>query len=321
LFLSAPRFVALAAGFALPLLATWLAFAATGGAQDLGYWPEDAQPITAAGALERAASYLLPWLVATAPLFWAWIRARPGLDEHARRLTDGLVVLALMPAFVGFRFFPHYFVPAVFALALGAAPAVALWSERPRAPESRVFLASTIVIAVGFAGANAWLWLGSSKVYREADPVYRTVAERLESDECFPGARLFVWGWAPAFYYEAGLRGARPASRFAVLAQAGLTGYVPGNPDGARLRAPRGPLEAAAHWDWLMADLRRTRPTYILDTAPAGIYSWDRYPLRDYPLLDRLIAEGYERTDEIDRVTVYRRRGCAARRDGAPRAD
>jgi hypothetical protein len=234
---------------------------------------------------------------------------------------DGLVLLALLPAFVGFRFFPHYFVPAVFALALGAAPAVALWSERPRAPESRVFLASTIVIAVGFAGANAWLWLGSSRVYREADPVYRTVAERLESDECFPGARLFVWGWAPAFYYEAGLRGARPASRFAVLAQAGLTGYVPGNPDGARLRAPRGPLEAAAHWDWLMADLRRTRPTYILDTAPAGIYSWDRYPLRDYPLLDRLIAEGYERTDEIDRVTVYRRRGCAARRDGAPRAD
>ena len=242
LLLCFPLFLALAAGFALPLLATWLAFAATGGAQDLVYWLlwrnllYAANPISAAGALERAASYLLPWLLATAPLFWAWTRARPGLDAHERRLTDGLIVFALLPALVGFRFFPHYFVPAVFALALGAAPAVAQWSERPRTRESRVFLASTLVIAFGFAGANAWLWLGHSGVYREADPVYRAVAERLEADECFAGARLFVWGWAPAFYYEAGLRGARPASRFAVLAQAGLTGYVPGNPDAAPSR-------------------------------------------------------------------------------------
>ena len=316
--------LALAAGFALPLLATWVAFAATGGARDLVYWLlwrnflYAANPITAAGALERAASYLLPWLLATAPLFWAWARARPGLEPHGRRLTDGLIVLALLPALAGFRFFPHYFVPAVFALATGAAPAVAQWSERPRARASRVFLASTLVIGFGFAGANAWLWLGHSGVYREADPVYRAVAERLEADECFRGARLFVWGWAPAFYYEAGLRGARPASRFAVLAQAGLTGYVPGNPDAAPSRESG---QAAAHWDWLMADLERSRPAYILDTAPAGIYHWDRYPLRDYPRLERLIAESYERNGEVARVSVYRRRGCAARREGAPRPD
>jgi hypothetical protein len=317
------RVLVLSAGFALPLLATGLAFAVTGGARDLAYWllwrnvVYAANPITAVGALDRAASYLLPWLLATAPLSWAWTRARPGLDEHGRRLTDGLVVLALLSALVGFRFYPHYFLPAVFALALGAAPAVARWSEWPPAREGRVFFASTLVIAVGFAGVNAWLWLGHSGVYHEADPVYRRVAERLEADECFPGSRLFVWGWAPAFYYEAGLRGARPASRFAVLAQAGLTDYVPGNPDPPRLRVPRTPVQVAAHWDWLMADLERTRPTYILDTAPAGIYHWDRYPTRDFPPLDRLIAESYERIDDVDRVSVYRRRGCAARRDGA----
>ena len=139
------------------------------------------------------------------------------------------------------------------------------------------------------------------------------MAERLEADECFPGSRLFVWGWAPAFYYEAGLRGARPASRFAVLAQAGLTGYVPGNPDGARRREPDEPVPAPAHWDWLMGDLERSRATYILDTSPAGLYRWNRYPLRDYPRLDRYVAEGYERIDDVSRVRVYRRRGCAAR--------
>jgi hypothetical protein len=272
-----------------------------------------ANPITVAGALGRAASYLLPWLLATAPLWWAWRSTRPVLDAHHRRLVDGLVVLGLLPALAGFRFFPHYFVPAVFALALGAGPAVARWWERPRERAGRVFLAATLVLALGFAGANAWLYLGDSHVYRETLPVYREVAERLAADECFPGSRLFVWGWAPAFYYEAGRRGARPASRFAVLAAAGLTGYVPGNPDGARRREPGEPDPAPAHWDWLMDDLRRTRATYVLDTAPAGLYRWNRYPLRDYPRLDRQVAEEYEPLDEVSRVRIYRRRGCAER--------
>jgi len=62
-----------------------------------------------------------------------------------------------------------------------------------------------------------------------------------------------------------------------------------------------------------MDDLERTEATYMLDTAPAGLYRWNRYPLRDYPRLDRYVAEGYERLDDVSRVRVYRRRGCAAR--------
>ena len=195
--------LALAAGFALPLLATWAAFAATGGAHDLQYWLVwrnvlyAANPITAAGALERAASYLLPWLLATAPLWWAWKSSRLDLDRHRRRLFDGLVVLGLLPAFAGFRFFPHYFVPAVFALALGAGPAVAGWWERPRERPARFFLAATLVLALGFAAANAWLYLGGTGVYRETDPVYHAVAERLEVDECFPGVVSSCGGGPP----------------------------------------------------------------------------------------------------------------------------
>ena len=62
-----------------------------------------------------------------------------------------------------------------------------------------------------------------------------------------------------------------------------------------------------------MADLERTRATYILDTAPAGLYRWNRYPLRDYPRLDHYVAESYDLVDEVSRVRIYRRRGCAAR--------
>jgi hypothetical protein len=319
-FIAPWRALALAAGFALPVAGTWAWFAATGGADDIVYWllwrnaVYAANPISLAAALGRAARYLLPWLLATAPLWWAWRHSRRDLDAHRRRLVDGLVWLGLVPTFAGFRFFPHYFVPVVLALALGAAPAAARWTQRPVARAGRVFLAATLALAGGFAVANAWLWLGDARVYRERDPVYLRVAERLAADSCFgAGSRLFVWGWAPAFYYEAGLRGARPASRFAVLAAAGLTGYVPGNPAGARRREPDEPAPAPAHWDLLMADFERTPPTYVVDTAPAGLYRWDRYPLSDYPRLGQYVAEGYEWMDDVDRVRLYRRRGCSAR--------
>jgi hypothetical protein len=310
------RMLALGAGFALPVFLAWAAFAATGGAHDMLYWllwrsaVYAAAPVGAAETVERAASYLLPWLLATAPLWWAWARSRPLLDVHRRRLVDALIAMGLASAFAGFRFYPHYFMPVGFALALGAAPAVAAWGERPRERAGRAFLAATLVLVVGFQVANAWLYLGGMRIYRETDPVYRATAERLARDACFPGSRLFVWGWAPGFYYEAGLRGARPASRFVVMAQSGLTRYVSGRQ--RRTPGERAAVPAPSHWDWLMQDLERAQATYILDTAPAGIYRWDRYPMPDYPRLDRYVEQHYEPLGSVGEVRLLRRRGCAA---------
>ena len=313
------------AGFLLPLAATVLAFAAAGGAGELAYWvllrnwAYAASPPSAREALGRAAGSLLPWLLAGAPLWWAWRRTRPLFTPRLRRLLDLLLALGLLPAFAGLRFFPHYLVPAGFALALGATPAVASWLERPLPRAGRAFLAASLGLALGFQAANAALYLGGLGVYRETDPVYRATAARLARDPCFPGSRLFVWGWAPAFYYYAGLAGARPASRFAVMAQAGLTGYVPGNLGSVRRRRPDEPTLEPSHWAWLMQDLERSRATYVLDTAPAGLYRWDRYPLRDYPGLDGYLRRRYQAVDSVSGVTVFRRIGCLAAGRGSPR--
>jgi hypothetical protein len=309
------RMLPLGAGFSLPLLLAWAAFAATGGAHDMLYWllwrsvAYAASPVSAGEAMERAASYLVPWLLTTSPLWWAWARSRALVDPHRRGLVDGLVVTSLVSAFAGFRFYPHYFIPAGFALALGAAPAVAGWFARPRERAARAFLAATLVVVIVFQGVNAWLYLGGSGVYRETDPVYRETVERLATDACFPGSRIFVWGWAPGFYYEAGLRGVRPASRFVVMAQSGLTRYV----SGRQRRTPGAPgdIPAPGHWDLLMGDLERNKATYVLDTAPAGIYRWDRYPVEEYPTLDRYLTERYEPLGSVRDVRIFRRRGCA----------
>jgi hypothetical protein len=307
--------LAVGLSFLLPLALAGAWFLAAGTWPDLVYWTllrnlvYTANPIPGREAAERAASYLLPWLLATSPLWWSWLRSRPILDAHRGRLLDALVVLSLLLACLGLRFYPHYFVPAGFVLAVGAAPAVAEWLVQPRSRSFRWFAAATVVLVAGFQVANAWLYLGGLRVYRETDPVYEATARRLARDPCFPGSRLFVWGWAPIFYYRAGLLGVRPASRFSVMAQAGLTGYISGNLESLERDEAEG---TSVHWDWLFEDLERTPATYILDTAPAGLYRWDRFPLADYPRLAAYVRGSYELLDTVGAVRLYRRRDCVA---------
>ena len=182
--------------------------------------------------------------------------------------------------------------------------------RQPLSRAGRLVIAWTAVILVGFTVANAVLYLGPpGTVYSERLPVYREVAERLRADACAPGATLFVWGFAPNLYYYADLR---PASRFVPLTQARLTGYIPGN-----LASNRGDIAAEAavvpaHWDWLMDDLDRRRATFIVDTAPANLYRWGRYPVSDFPRLQRYLDDQFELVETIREVRIYRRRGCEA---------
>jgi hypothetical protein len=154
--------------------------------------------------------------------------------------------------------------------------------------------------------ANAWLYSGRSRVYQETLPVFGEVAARLRRDACYGRGALFVWGFAPQLYLESGLP---PASRF-VVPQASLSGYVPGN------RATRSGgfderrLVSQAHWDLLMNDLASRRPAFVLDTAPANLHEWGRYPLRDFPRLDGFVRSGYDAVAIVDGVWVWRRRGC-----------
>ena len=144
--------------------------------------------------------------------------------EHGRGLTDGLVLLAVPPAIVGFRFFPHYFAhrPAsALALAAATAPAVARWFERPRALRGPRVFAATLVIAVGFSRRQRLALVSATRASTaRGDPVYRAVAKRLETDACFPGARLFVLGMGPRLLLRSRfMRWRAPrVSSFAVLA-------------------------------------------------------------------------------------------------------
>jgi len=309
---------ALAAGFALPLFVVWASFALTGGASDLLYWTVEwnlayaANPILPSEALLRAARSLLPFLAATAPLWWASWRGLRLLPATSRRLLAGLILSSLPAAFLGFRFFPHYFVQLYVPLSLAAAPAFDPLLRRPLSRIGRGLLAFTALLLGAFTAVNAWLYLGPAEVYTETRPVFQKVADRLRVDPCFARGTLFVWGYAPMFYVTSGLP---PASRF-VVPQASLSGYVAGN-----TASQRGELDTRAfinprHRALLLADLERKPPSFILDTTAAGLYHWERRGLETFPELAGYVAQGYESIDVVDGVNLLRRRACA--RQGAP---
>jgi hypothetical protein len=309
--------VALAAGFLTPSVAAWVYFASRGGEAPFVYWTLVTNAVYSANAvpprewLGRAAASVLPFLLVTAPLVWLWLRApREPADAYRFRLVAALVVVSLLAVAWGLRFFPHYFVPVYWPLALAAGPAAASLTL-PLQRAGAWLLVYTAAVWLGFTASTAVLYVGGwqkRRVYWETDPVYRRLAEHLQRDVCAHGATLFVWGYAPIVYYEARMP---PASRFVALSQSGLTGYVSGNRASLEARGPHAPGIVQHHWDLLLADLERSRATFIVDTAPAGIFRWDRFPLSDFPRLAAYVAAHYEDAGSVDRVRVYRRRGCS----------
>jgi 4-amino-4-deoxy-L-arabinose transferase-like glycosyltransferase len=303
------RLALLAAGGLLPPLVAWAIFAGLGAGDAFVYWnwthnlAYSANLASASETAERAAAYLLPFLLATLPLWWATWRSHRALGEYAATLVAALLALSALAALLGLRLFPHYFVPLYFPLALGAAPWAAEHVRCPLGRAGRAFVAWAAILLVGFTAANGYLYLLRDDVYAETRPAFSRVATRLREDRCFGEGPLFVWGWAPMFYTETRLP---PGSRF-LLVGSTLVGYVPANRDpsaGESLVRPQ-------HWDWLLEDLARRRPTYVLDTAAARLGRWSA-PLEERRLLASFVAASYEPLGVVDHVRIYRLRGCGA---------
>ncbi len=305
----AGRLALLAAGFLLPPLAAWAVFARLGAGDAFSYWnwthnlAYSANPVSAGETAERAAAYLLPFLLATLPLWWAAWRSRLALGRQAAALVASLLAFSSLAALLGLRLYPHYLVPLYFPLALGAAPWAAEHLRRPLGRPARVFVGWAAVLLAGFTAANGYLYLVRDDVYTETHPAFARVAARLGADPCFGEGPLFVWGWAPMFYTQTRLS---PGSRF-LLVGFSLVGYVSGNRSpgaGEGFVSPR-------HWEWLLADLAERRPTFVLDTAGARLGRWG-FPLETQRPLAAFVAALYEPLDVVDHVRIYRRRGCAA---------
>jgi hypothetical protein len=253
---------------------------------------------------------LLLFGLATIP-FWA------GAAVAARRAwrnpTLGpapLVALAwlagsLVGACLGGRFYGHYFIALLPPLAwLASGPMAALFDRRineapPMISWTRRATVVLLVLPVLGLTIAGWIRIAGGHLdalHPEVSEVARAVRERTAA-----GDRIFVWGYWPQLYYVAGRP---PATRF-VFPQT-LSGYVPGRPD-LLDRPPDDRHVVEAHWSQWAEDMARHPAELIIDTAPAAIHYWERYPMQRYAPLARLIEERYRLETTVAGVDIYRR--------------
>ena len=218
-----------------------------------------------------------------------WARRPP-----ERTALFGLLVASAMGAAAGARFYPHYYVQLIPPLALLAAPYYArLWSRTIRPPHWLLRPAVTYAwlgLTVIAFSIEHWTRLAPRRVPSEA--------ARYLSTHSSPDDRIFVWGQTPEIYLDAYRR---PASRY--ITTFPLTGYVFGGPiPGFDTR--RRILPGA--WTTLEQDFARHPPTYIVDIQPDPESA--QYPMKNFPILAKLLAERYQPVAHTAEGVIYRMR-------------
>jgi len=214
--------------------------------------------------------------------------------ESERTALLGLLAASAIGAAAGARFYPHYYIQLIPPLALLAAPYYArLWSRTiepaywlSRPGVTYVWLALTVIAF----SIEHWMGLASRRVPSETG--------RYLLAHSAPDDRIFVWGQSSEIYLDAHKR---PASRY--ITTFPLTGYVfggtiPGFDTRSRI------LPSA--WSFLQQDFGRHPPTYIVDVQsdPRTM----QYPVKDFPILAKLLAKRYQPVAHTPEGVIYRLR-------------
>ena len=206
----------------------------------------------------------------------------------------GLVGASTIGAAAGARFYPHYYVQLIPPLALLAAPYYArLWSRTIQPPHWLLRPAVTYAwlsfTVIAFSIVH-WTGLAPLRVPSETG--------RYLSTHSSPDDRIFVWGQTSKIYLDAHRR---PASRY--IATFPLTGYVFGGPiPGFDTRSRILP----GAWTNLEQDFARHPPTYIVDVQADPKTA--RHPVKNFPILAKLLAERYQPVAHTAEGVIYRMR-------------
>jgi len=254
----------------------------------------------------------LAFLAVCLPLVFGVIMACRDKDEiWAGRTPEwtallGLLAASAIGAAAGARFYPHYYVQLIPPLALLAAPYYArLWSGtvQPRCwlLRPRVTYAWLTLIIIVFSIVQ-WTGLAQRRAPSEAGQYLLTHSA--------PDDRIFVWGQSAKIYLEAHRR---PASRY--ITTFPLTGLVFGGPiPGFDTRYRIMPWA----WTTLEQDFEKHPPAYIVDLSsePDALY-----PVRDFPILAKLLSQQYRPVAHTAEGTIYQRNDFRALAHHSPKSN
>jgi len=244
---------------------------------------------------------------------YAFQRARAAVRERslhallrgfgAERYLGAHALVATIAASSMYRFFPHYYLPALPFVALTLAGWIArrVRARRGRADVVRV---ATSILVVGTLVAGGLQAYAYEKVDGQVThgPMVKRLARYIEVTTT-PTSPVFVWGFSP-WLHEYSHR--KAAGRY--VFETYVTGFVPwffdASPQAERARVVPGSLEA------LLGDLDREQPELVID---AGSVILAR-PMRAYAQAATWLHQHYCFELRISGYDVYRRKaasGCA----------
>src|SRR5437762_3730027 len=211
-----------------------------------------------------------------------------------RTALFGLLIASAIGAAAGARFYPYYYVQLIPQLALLAAPYYArLWSRKIEPPywllRPKVTCAWLALTVIAFS-VKQWAGLAPRRVPSQAGRYLFTHSA--------PADRIFVWGQTPEIYIDAHRR---PACRY--ITTFPLTGYIFGGPIRGFDTLSRI-LPGA--WSTLEQDFASHPPTYIVDVQPDPKSA--QYPVKNFPILAKLLAERYQPVAHTAEGVIYRMR-------------
>ncbi|MDQ6626481.1 MAG: hypothetical protein M3Y69_10165, partial [Verrucomicrobiota bacterium] len=207
-----------------------------------------------------------------------------------RRALILLVAFSAVGTAAGGRYYPHYYIQLIPPLALLAAPYLfRLWcrttDRRPRR-FSRVITVTWLALTVLAFWFCHWQGLIPERAPSEAGNFIREHAQTND--------RIFVWGHDPKVYLNSQRR---PASRYIVTFP--LTGSLYAGPNDVDT-TNRISDEA---WRLLASDLEQHPPAFIVDLQADRSFE----PVRQFPILAKLLAQQYEPVAHPREGLVYRR--------------
>ncbi len=288
----------LAAPFGIGLVLKW-ALLGTGGYLSLA--PADV----------GAAAVRLLALTALAVAFWggAWLlivgfppgtgrRMRPVPVPGAERSLAGrhgpdldlwlLFGASVLGIVAGFRFFPHYLLQLL--------PAVALLAGRGAARRATLIRPAAMW---GVGAVAVALVLAIVAAINPVPPVERQVSAYVHT-HTKPDDLILVWGNYPEIYWRSGRN---PAGGFS------HTEFVTGYSGGRRHTvASQADVPDVDLYRRFLARLRRERPVLIVDTAAPDERGGRFFPISNFPAITATLRSGYRRVATVRGVPIYRLR-------------
>ncbi|MBI2340283.1 MAG: hypothetical protein HYU99_07970, partial [Deltaproteobacteria bacterium] len=212
-------------------------------------------------------------------------------------------VLSLVPVAMGGRFYGRYFIQILPPLCLLAAQTASRLPDKKSLQRAGIFI---LIPALFF-----WLLRVDQKnIYNlfPDDQLFeqQAIGEWLRRNTK-PDETLFVWGFATAIYFHAERK---PASRF--LWTDLLTGKVPGSQKSDDPAFDAQKFAAPEAWEALWEDFKNHPPAYFVDTSPADIHNYKKYPVKHYPPLYRYLRENYRFWKNMNGCLIYKRKMAVA---------